>query len=203
MLLQKLRIAGKSIYAFALPAGIKELEKLLGSQSDNPQVIIAGITDLVELAKIIQHYKEIIPNYQARFYLVYPKKTVNIGSPIGRDELRQALQLYEFEANKLVSVNENYSCMGVKSATHAVKITRPSQCVADYQDKVAELIEYLQTNLTVTELFLALTPGYQRDWARFIYSAVQEKTRMARQQILVDALIAGYKTHDAYKKAIK
>ncbi|ENU1621141.1 YdeI/OmpD-associated family protein, partial [Listeria monocytogenes] len=48
-----------------------------------------------------------------------------------------------------------------------------------------------------------LATGYQRVWARYIYSAKQPATQEKRRLEMVDILSQGYKTKDLYRQGKK
>lgn len=48
--------------------------------------------------------------------------------------------------------------------------------------------------------YQSLTPGYRKDWARYVYSAKQEATRAKRREEMKIILGAGYKSRDLYRK---
>lgn len=80
------------------------------------------------------------------------------------------------------------------------KSLAPSQCVADYEDNVKDIKKLLADHPNELKFYQELTPGYQRDWARYIFSAKQQKTREKRQAQMVDILSLGYKSIDLYRQ---
>ena len=52
-------------------------------------------------------------------------------------------------------------------------------------------------------MYQDLTPGYQRDWARYIFSAKQQKTREKRHAQMVEILSQGYKSVDLFRQKKK
>ena len=53
----------------------------------------------------------------------------------------------------------------------------------------------------IKKIIDALAPGYQKDWARYVYSAQTQMTREKRQLEMVDILGKGYKTAQLYRQA--
>ena len=53
------------------------------------------------------------------------------------------------------------------------------------------------------KLYAELTPGYQRDWARYIYSAKQAATQEKRRTEMLDILGKGHKTKNLYQQWLK
>ena len=56
----------------------------------------------------------------------------------------------------------------------------------------------LQETPDLLAIYKKLTPGYRKDWARFVYSAKQEATREKRRAEMRNILRAGYKSRDLY-----
>jgi uncharacterized protein YdeI (YjbR/CyaY-like superfamily) len=52
----------------------------------------------------------------------------------------------------------------------------------------------------VLAFYQSLTPGYRKDWARYVYSAVQEETREKRREEMKVILGEGYKSIDLYRR---
>lgn len=75
-----------------------------------------------------------------------------------------------------------------------------SQKVSDYEALIPNLKHALQTSSVALTFFESLTPGYQRSWARYIYSAKQETTRQKRLNETVDLLLQGFKSKDLASK---
>lgn len=69
--------------------------------------------------------------------------------------------------------------------------------MASNQCEVAKLLMDYPNELA---FFKSLTPGYQQDWARFIFSAKQQGTRDKRKAQMVDVLSQGYKTMVLYRQ---
>lgn len=67
------------------------------------------------------------------------------------------------------------------------------------------MIPRLRNQLAEDEAGLAfydsLTQGYQKDWARYIYSAKKEETQRARLAEMRDLTRQGFKTKELYRKA--
>lgn len=80
------------------------------------------------------------------------------------------------------------------------KTSAASQCVADYENNVSDVEQLLAENPSELQFFQRLTPGYQKDWARYIFSAKQQKTREKRQAQMVDVLSQGFKTMELYRQ---
>jgi len=66
---------------------------------------------------------------------------------------------------------------------------------------VPKVEKLLQGTSDLLAFYQSLTPGYRKDWARYIYSAKQQETQEKRIEEM--KLIFGkvYKTRELYRKA--
>ena len=71
-----------------------------------------------------------------------------------------------------------------------------SQSVADYVQFIPELENLLAKTPAALQFFKELTPGYQRNWARFVFSAKREATREKRLNETIELLLKGIKAKD-------
>ncbi|MGT2861578.1 YdeI/OmpD-associated family protein [Streptococcus gallinaceus] len=58
-------------------------------------------------------------------------------------------------------------------------------------------------NQTALNFYDSLTSGYQKDWARYVFSAKQEATQTKRKAEMVDILNKGFKTRQLYQASLK
>jgi uncharacterized protein YdeI (YjbR/CyaY-like superfamily) len=65
---------------------------------------------------------------------------------------------------------------------------------------VASIEADLRDTPDLLAFYKSLTPGYRKDWARYVYSAKQEETRAKRREEMKMILAAGYKSRDLYRK---
>lgn len=68
----------------------------------------------------------------------------------------------------------------------------------EYAADIPALIELFEADTDVQEKLKALTPGYQREWARFVFGAKAEATKQRHIEQLKTVLRAGYKSKRAY-----
>ncbi len=101
-------------------------------------------------------------------------------------------------------MNEDFTVVGIKREKKKIKKTTvASQSVGDYEENVKDVEALLADYPNSLKFYQSLTPGYQKDWARYIFSAKQQKTRENRQQQMVDILSQGFKTMDLYRQKKK
>ena len=148
-------------------------------------------------------------NPNGYLYFAYPKKgNKQYKEYIGRDDFFTTVNMDKdgfvngsrLKFNKMVALNDTFTCIGLKHETKTKASTQPSQCVADYIDRIPELQQYFSENKEVTELFNKLTPGYQRGWARFVYGVKNEETKAKRLVEMENILKNGYKSIDLYRQ---
>ncbi len=102
--------------------------------------------------------------------------------------------------------SQAFTLVGLKNAVKGKgKATKASSGnVADYEKFIPDVKEYLDAEHPKTAKFYAeLTPGYQRDWARYIYSAKQPATQEKRKTEMLDILGKGHKTKNLYQQWLR
>ena len=194
------------------PADICEFDGILFEtkiKNVKYDLIFAFIFSLDEflnlLIKVIE--KELL-NPGGVFYVAYPKKGNNrYKEYIGRDDFFGVVYMdddgYVFESpikfNKMVAFNEVFTVVGLKHEEKRKKSTQPSQCVSDYVERIPELKKQLAAD--TLSFFEQLTPGYQRDWARYVFGVKNPATTEKRLSEMADILKQGFKSVDLYKKS--
>ncbi|MFC0187134.1 YdeI/OmpD-associated family protein [Fictibacillus aquaticus] len=103
--------------------------------------------------------------------------------------------------SRMVSLNDVFTVVGLKSAKKkASKSAAKSQCVADYIVHVEDIKRYLAKNDELLQKYNDLTFGYQKDWARYVYSAKREETQQKRLAEMETIIGEGYKSMDLYRR---
>lgn len=194
-------------------AGLEHYETKLqaGSRYD---LIFAFVLDMTSLQKLTAEVIE--ENYLEEggyLFAAYPKKG-NKAYPtyIHRDSLFEGLGADEEEGYigtssikfaRMVGLDDVFTVVGFKSEARKTKASsskKPSHSVADYEALVADIEADLKDNPEVLAFYQSLTPGYRKDWARYVYSAVQEETRIKRKDEMKTILGEGYKSIDLYRR---
>src|SRR5690606_2844324 len=107
----------------------------------------------------------------------------------------------ELKFSRMVSMDEVFTVVGLKrEKKSSKKSSAASQRVGDYEEKVKDVEQMLAEHQNELQFFKELTPGYQRGWARYLFSAKQQKTRDKRQAEMIDILSQGYKSVELYRK---
>ncbi|MEH7464809.1 YdeI/OmpD-associated family protein [Bacillus thuringiensis] len=170
------------------------------------------------LDEMVTHTQSILNNEQVLLekgyiFFAYPKKgNKRYETFIHRDEMFPAMNVGEdgyiensdIKFARMVSMDDVFTVVGLKREKKKEKKTAAaSQCVADYENNVKDIEALLADHPNELKFYQSLTPGYQKDWARHIFSAKQQQTRDKRYQQMVDILSQGYKTLDLFRRGKK
>ncbi|MFA9560172.1 YdeI/OmpD-associated family protein [Evansella sp. AB-rgal1] len=174
-------------------------------------VFIKTMDEMVEYTNRVM--KENSLQEKGYLFFAYPKKgNKRYDTFVHRDEIFPTLKVGEdgyvgdsdVKFSHMVSMDDVFTVVGLKrEKKKETKSAAASQCVADYEENVSEIEALLADHPKELSFYLELTPGYQRDWARYIFSAKQQKTRDKRTEQMVDVLSQGYKTMDLYRQKKK
>ncbi|MGZ9585804.1 YdeI/OmpD-associated family protein [Paenibacillus marinisediminis] len=145
-------------------------------------------------------------------FFAYPKKNnKQYEQYIDRDSFFQKVPIddegYVLESSikfsRMVSFNEVFTVIGLKCEPKKAKkaaSSKASQCVDDYIVHVDDIKQYLSRNEEVLRMYNELTFGYQKDWARYVYSAKRAETQEKRLLEMETILGEGYKSMDLYRR---
>lgn len=189
-----------------------EQETSLSKNHDAIFIFIETIDDMVKHTQNILKQDELILE-NGYIFFAYPKKgNKRYDTFVHRDEIFPALKVGEdgylpnsdIKFARMVSMDDVFTVVGLKREKRKTKkTTAASQCVADYENNIQDIEALLSAYPKELAFYLSLTPGYQKDWARYIFSAKQQKTRDKRKEQMVDVLSQGYKTIDLFKQKKK
>jgi len=191
----------------------QDLEYDATIKKDQYDLIFSFIFSLEEFTQELQTViaKQLLED-NGYLYFAYPKKNnKEYKEYIDRDSFISALPTNEegFVLNsnikfaRMVSLNDVFTIVGLKSTPKKTKksaSSKNSQCVDDYIPNIEDIKQYLQKNEELLKKYNELTPGYQKDWARYIYSAKRKETQEKRQLEMETVLGEGYKTIELYKQ---
>ncbi|MGF2715260.1 hypothetical protein BWGOE3_26060 [Bacillus mycoides] len=170
------------------------------------------------LDEMVEHTNFIIKNEELLLekgyvFFAYPKKgNARYSTFIHRDEMFPALNVEEdgyvgnsdIKFARMVSMDDVFTVVGLKREKKKAKKTpAASQCVADYADRIQGVEALLANHPNELKFYQSLTPGYQKDWARNLFSVKQEKTREKRLEKMIEILSQGYKTIELFRKKKK
>jgi len=70
--------------------------------------------------------------------------------------------------------------------------------LSSFEPMIPKVAELLADDAQLATFFAELTPGYQREWARFIFGAKAAATKQRHIVEMRQILAAGYKSKRAY-----
>lgn len=216
-IVEKLHLAKYKVAAVLnQPEGTNYFNNLSGYDTDIKQssydLIFAFVLNIDELKQLIQ--KVIENNYlnpKGYVFIAYPKKGNTLyPTYIHRDEIMPSIGVDEegyvgisnLKFSRMVSLDETFTVVGLKEDAKSKQkvVNKVSQCVDDYIDLIPMIEKDLQDTRELLAFYQSLTPGYRKDWARFVYSAKQEITREKRREEMKVILQARYKSRDLYRR---
>ncbi|MGV0168020.1 YdeI/OmpD-associated family protein [Furfurilactobacillus sp. WILCCON 0119] len=77
-------------------------------------------------------------------------------------------------------------------------MAEPKKTLADYEVNIPDVTALLTDDPAMQSFFTALTPGYQREWARFIFGAKAQATKDNHIVKMKEVFAAGFKSKRAY-----
>ena len=196
-----------------MPAEIRDFDGMTFSTAfdkDNYDLIFAFIFSLEEfvaLLKTVIEGNSLNPN--GVLYFAYPKKgNKRYQEYIGRDDFFGKVNMdsdgyvgdSQIKFNKMAAFNDVFTVVGLKHETKRKKTSQPSQCVGDYVERIPDVRKHFENQTEVLASFDRLTPGYQRDWTRFVFGVKNAATTEKRFAEMGNILKQGYKSVDLYKR---
>lgn len=185
-------------------------------QKEQYDLIFMFVFSLEEFSTRLQEVinKQLLKD-KGYIYVAYPKKNnPQYKEYIERDSIFPAINAddegYVYDSNikfsRMVSFNDVFTVVGLKSEPKKTKksaSSKSSQCVDDYIENINDIKQYLDHKEDLSKIFNELTPGYQKDWARYVYSAKRTETQEKRLLEMETVLSEGYKSIDLYKRSNK
>ncbi|WP_404447076.1 YdeI/OmpD-associated family protein [Sutcliffiella horikoshii] len=201
-----------------LPEGVGEFEGLdfdTSIKKDKYDVIFLFMFSMDDFNQYVQiiNEKQLLSD-NGYMYVAYPKKGNSVYPEyMERDKFYADLNLDEekylpnsaLKFSRMVSLNEVFTVVGLKSAPKKLtkKTSTKSQCVDDYIAHIDDIKSFLKNNEAVLEKYNDLTYGYQKDWARYVYSAKRAETQEKRLHEMVAIIDEGHKSMDLYRRSKK
>lgn len=194
------------------------------NELDYDSAINTGKYDLIfmfvfSLEEFSRQLQSVIENHllenNGYLYFAYPKKNnPKYKEYIERDSLLNVVAMddegytlgSDIKFSRMVSLNDVFTVVGLKSAPKKVSkaaSSKNSQCVDDYIAHVDDIKQYLNKNEDLLGAYNQLTFGYQKDWARYVYSAKRKETQEKRLLEMETVLGEGYKSMDLYRRKQK
>lgn len=206
----------KSVAILNLPEGANYFSQLTDytTRLNDGQTYDLIFTFALEINTMREMIYEIIENNylspKGYLFIAYPKKGNKVYDTfIHRDEIFPAIGVDEegyvgdstIKFARMVGLDDVFTVIGLKQEAKrkGVPSTKSSQCVDDYIDLIPQIEKDLEDTPDLLSFYQALTAGYKKDWARYVYSAKQEATKIKRREEMKSILSEGYKSRDLYK----
>lgn len=176
-------------------------------------LIFAFVLDMASLKQLVNRVIEQQHLHKNGYlFVAYPKKGNKVYPTfIHRDELLEGLGSDEngyigtsnIKFARMVGLDDVFTVVGLKedAKSKGQPSNTPSQSVDDYISFIPNVEEDLKDTPELLTVYQSLTPGYRKDWARYVYSAKQEATRAKRKEEMKMILRAGYKSRELYRQA--
>ncbi len=143
--------------------------------------------------------------------IAYPKK----GNPlypeyVHRDEIFPKVRMDEdgyiydspYRFNRMLGFDACFTLLEIKRVANR-KPAKPSHVGSDYLKYIPDVEAMLKEDPDVLAIYQALSPGYRKDWAVYLFTTANEATRAKRFEELKSVLRAGYKNMTLYRQAQK
>jgi hypothetical protein len=183
-------------------------DKIIGKgKYDLIFAFIFSLEEFIFLLKIV--IQNDIINHNGMLYFAYPKKgNKQYKEYIGRYDFFDVIDMdnggYVYDSfmkfNKMAAFSDVFTVIGLKHREKGNKTNVPSQCVADYIERVRDVRDYFSTDEEILAIFDSLTPGYQRGWARYVYSTKNYATTEKRFGEMGNILKQGFKSIDLFRQ---
>ncbi|WP_026567506.1 YdeI/OmpD-associated family protein [Bacillus sp. UNC41MFS5] len=201
------------------PEDLDELNGLDYDSSPNKEKYDLIFNFVFSLEEFSQQLQSVINNQllekNGYVFFAYPKKkNPKYQEYIERDSLFEVVAMDEegytlgsdIKFSRMVSLNDVFTVVGLKSTPKKAEkaaSSKSSQCVDDYIVHVDDIKQYLHRNEELLASFNQLTFGYQKDWARYVFSAKRKETHEKRLLEMETVLGEDYKTMDLYRRKQK
>lgn len=174
-------------------------------------VFVSSMTEFKAIVKqVIQ--KQLLVN-NGLLYVAYPKKgNKTYDTFVHRDEIFPALKVGEdgyiagttYKFNRMVRLDEVFTIVGIKNSEKKVTAkVKASQSANNYIAFIPQIEAALAANKKASDFFAGLTPGYQKDWARYVFSGKQIETQAKRKAEMLLILEQGFKSKTLYQQFLK
>jgi hypothetical protein len=199
------------------PEGSDYFAELTGYDTELPEdraydLIFAFVLDMESLKEVVNRVNR-QANLRKGGYLfaAYPKKGNKVYPTfIHRDDLLEGLGSDEdgyigtssIKFARMVGLDDVFTVVGFKEEARgkAQAAAKLSQKVDDYIALIPNIEQDLSDSPELLTFYSSLTPGYRKDWARYVYSAKQEETIAKRREEMKMMMRAGYKSRELYRK---
>lgn len=213
---EKLKLANYSTKAIVNrpdESYLAELENVhIGMPAESVDLLFVFVTTMIAFKQIVSEVieKQLL-NQDGVLFVAYPKKgNKKYPTFVHRDEIFPALEVNEEDGyvanstlkfNRMVRLDETFTVTGMKNVARKSKPTSANSArVEDYIQFIPQVALFVEEHKKARELFEQLTPGYKKDWARYIFSAKQAATQEKRRNEMIAILEQGFKSKELYRQ---
>lgn len=191
-------------------SGLEEYDTKLQNKYDAIFAFVLNMDEMREMVDNILEQESL--NKKGYIFLAYPKKGNKVYTTyIHRDELFKGLDTDSegyvgtstIKFARMVGLDDVFTVIGLKEEEKSKAKTlssKASQRVDDYIEQIPDIEKDLTDSPKLLAFYQSLTPGYRKEWARYVYSAKQEETRVKRKEEMKIILESGYKSRDLYRR---
>lgn len=177
------------------------------------ELIFAFVTSKQAFVSFIQTaIQDDLLDDEGILYIAYPKKGNSVHPEfVHRDEIFGLLNVDDdgyvgtstYKFNRMVGFDDVFTVLGIKKTKRSQTTMKTSRPAGDSVENIDALRRLISNETNFLEKFDALTPGYKRDWARYVISTTSETTRAKHVSEMKEALGEGYKSITLYRAAKK
>lgn len=217
-IVQKLNLQKyKKTAVLNLPEGATYFEELAGYDKslaeDAYDMIFVFVLDMQALREIVEYVIERkLLQVDGYLFAAYPKKGNKVyPTYIHRDDLFSGLGADEHGVvgdsdvrfSRMVGLDDVFTVVGFKREVKGKRqpTAKASQRADDYIERIPDVEKALLQHPELLAFYKSLSPGYRKDWARYVYSPKQEATREKRREEMIHVLEKGYKSIDLFRRA--
>lgn len=149
---------------------------------------------------------------QGVLLLCYPKKgNPTYPSHVHRDEIFPKVKMDDdgfvygssYKFNRMLAFDDNFTILEIKKVEHFKLSNKPSVRGSDFVHHIPDVKELLKSDVRALAFYNTLSPGYQKDWAVYIFSTATEATRLKRIEETKKLLAEGHKNMTLYRQSLK
>lgn len=214
-IVEKLKLLNYSKKAIVHRPNENYLSELKDAQEKFP---VEPVDLLFVFVKTMEEFKELIAevieqqllNKNGMLFVAYPKKgNKKYPTFVHRDEIFPTLGVDDRDGyisnstlkfNRMVRLDETFTVIGIKNSEQKLNTQAASRGrVEDYVQFIPAVEAFIKDHKKAEVFYNQLTPGYKKDWARYIYSAKQAVTQRKRKIEMIDILEKGFKSKELYR----
>lgn len=215
-ILSKLKIDSfKNLACVDIPEDLKiEFKdyKSVSLTKDHDAVIVFSTSNEDFFKTLEKLVKEDIIVDKGLLFILYPKKgNKRYPSYVHRDEIFPKVQMDDegfiyktaYKFNRMLGFNDEFTLLEIKKILNYKAKNQVSKQGSDYLKFIPDVEKYLEKDAEALKIYQALSPGYRKDWAVYIFSTQNESTRNKHFEECETLLKQGHKNMTLYRQSLK